>query len=210
MCRACLWPAWIPRFQSYLAGRVIWNLIIFSPQVRIPWYCFYREKNRLRNQSPKFGGGDGGRGSIQGCLIRGFYSWDNHCDAFQLEPGGIRKLRCWWTGPDRILLSQNTLLHQTLLCSEFTGKVPPRPTPPLVERWLPWRENLACQINWQHLRGATWYSGSPNGQWRSFNSQPAAKWEIKDVGSLGSNQILSMDGGGQRRFEHIEPEASLR
>lgn len=23
VCRASLWPAWIPRFQSYLAGRVI-------------------------------------------------------------------------------------------------------------------------------------------------------------------------------------------
>ena len=43
-----------------------------------------------------------------------------------------------------------------------------------------------------------------------LTASPQPNERNKDVGSLGSNQILSVDSGGERRFEHTEPEASLK
>ena len=41
-----------------------------------------------------------------------------------------------------------------------------------------------------------------------LTASPQPNERNKDVGSLGSNQILSMDSGGERRFEHTESEKS--
>lgn len=43
-----------------------------------------------------------------------------------------------------------------------------------------------------------------------LTASPQPNERNKDAGGLGSNQILSMDSGEERKFEHIEPEANLR
>ena len=61
-------PACLDPEVSILSGRQS-NLKFnhLSPQARMPYYCFFRQKNRPRNQSPKFGVGEVGGGGASGC-----------------------------------------------------------------------------------------------------------------------------------------------